>query len=176
MQLLKSIVFVGVVLGLFAGAAAARVPTGWPFLEYNEAVRVAKQKNKPLFVYYGFETCQYCVYLNNNTLSYTALRTRYTEHYVLAYFDIRGKPGDIMTLPNGEKLPRGQAIRKLKGSPVPAWAFVAPDGREILMRRGSNTSIDSFMQYDQYVSSGSWPQTTFEEFLLLNGVRETKAD
>ena len=109
MQLLKSIVFVGVVLGLFAGAAAARVPTGWPFLEYNEAVRVAKQKNKPLFVYYGFETCQYCVYLNNNTLSYTALRTRYTEHYVLAYFDIRGKPGDIMTLPNGEKLPRGLA-------------------------------------------------------------------
>jgi len=95
---------------------------------------------------------------------------------VLAYFDIRGKPGDIMTLPNGEKLPRGQAIRKLKGSPVPAWAFVAPDGREILMRRGSNTSIDSFMQYDQYVSSGSWPQTTFEEFLLQNGVRETKAD
>ena len=67
-------------------------------------------------------------------------------------------------------------IRKLKGSPVPAWAFVAADGREILMRRGSNTGIDSFMQYDQYVSSGSWPQTTFEEFLLQNGVRETKAE
>ena len=71
-------------IALCAGTAQARVPDGWPFLEYNEAVRVAKKTGKPLFVYYGFETCPYCIYLNKNTLSFEALRKRYSEHYVLA--------------------------------------------------------------------------------------------
>lgn len=163
-------------LALLAGAAQARVPDGWPFLEYNEAVRVARQTNKPLFVYYGFETCPYCIDLNKNTLSYEVLRKRYSEHYVLAYFDIRANPNDPMTLPTGETLPRGQAIRKLKGSPVPAWAFVTPDGREILLRRGSRTKVDAFMKFDQYVTSGSWPQTTFDEFLAQRRLREDKVE
>ena len=81
-----------------------------------------------------------------------------------------------MTLPSGETLPRGQAIRKLKGSPVPAWAFVTPEGREILMRRGSRTKVDAFMKFDQYVTSGAWPQTTFEEFLAQRGLREDKVE
>ncbi len=163
-------------LALLAGVAQARGPDGWPFLEYNEAVRVARQTNKPLFVYYGFETCPYCISLNKNTLSFEALRKRYSEHYVLAYFDIRANPNDPMTLPTGETLPRGQAIRKLKGSPVPAWAFVTPDGREILMRRGSRTKVDAFMKFDQYVTSGSWLQTTFEEFLAQRGLREDRVE
>lgn len=168
--------FLFLLLALFAGTGQARVPDGWPFLEYNEAVRVAKKTNKPLFVYYGFETCPYCIYLNKNTLSFEALRKRYSEHYVLAYFDIRANPNDLMTLPSGETLPRGQAIRKLKGSPVPAWAFVTPDGREILMRRGSRTKVDAFMKFDQYVMSGTWPQTTFEDYLGQRGLHEDKVE
>jgi thioredoxin-related protein len=161
---------------LCAGTAQARVPDGWPFLEYNEAVRVAKRTGKPLFVYYGFETCPYCLYLNKSTLSFEALRARYSEHYVLAYFDIRANPNDPMTLPSGETLPRGQAIRKLRGSPVPAWAFVTPEGREILMRRGSRTKVDAFVKFDQYVTSKVWPQTTFEEFLAQRGLHEEKVE
>ncbi|NBR27537.1 MAG: thioredoxin family protein [Betaproteobacteria bacterium] len=168
--------FLLLLLALFAGMAQARVPDGWPFLEYNEAVRVAKKTNKPLFVYYGFETCPYCIYLNKNTLSFEALRKRYGEHYVLAYFDIRANPNDPITLPTGETLPRGQAIRKLKGSPVPAWAFVAPDGREILMRRGSRTKVDAFMKFDQYVMSGTWPQTAFADYLAQRGLQEDKVE
>ncbi len=164
------------VLAFIAAAAQARAPEGWGFVEYNEAVRIAKQTNKPMFVYFGFETCQYCIYLNQHTLSFGALRTRYSEHYVLAYFDIRANPNDLMTLPSGEQLPRGQAIRRLKGSPVPAWAFIAPDGREILMRRGSRTKVDAFMKFDQYVTSGAWPRTTFEEFLAQRGMREDKVE
>jgi thioredoxin-related protein len=163
-------------LALLAGAAEARVPEDWPFVDYNEAVRIAKQTNKPMFVYYGFDTCPYCIYLNQHTLAFGALRQRYAEHYVLAYFDIRANPHDIITLPSGEQLPRGQAIRKLKGSPVPAWAFIAPDGREILMRHGSRTRVDAFIKFDQYVMSGAWPQATFEEFLAQRGLREDKVE
>jgi len=161
---------------LLAGSAQARVPDGWPFVEYNEAVRIAKQTRKPLFVYFGFETCPYCAWLNEHTLSFGTLRSRYSEHYVLAYFDIRGNPADVMTLPDGEQMTRGQAIRRLKGSPVPAWAFVAPDGREILMRRGSRTRVDAFMKFDQYVMSGTWPQTSFEDYLAQRGLREDKVE
>jgi len=168
--------FLLLLAALCAGVAQARVPDGWPFLEYNEAVRVAKQTNKPLFVYFGFETCPYCEIANRNTFSSELLRKRYSEHYVLAYFDIRANPNDPMTLPSGETLPRGQAIRKLKGSPVPAWAFVTPEGREILMRRGSRTKVDAFMKFDQYVTSGVWPQTTFEEYLAPHGLHEDKVE
>jgi thioredoxin-related protein len=173
MNVLRILLFA---LALTAGAAQARVPDGWPFVEYNAAVRIAKQANKPMFVYFGFATCPYCIYLNQHTLSYGTLRQRYSDHYVLAYFDIRGNPGDFITLPSGEQMTRGQAIRKLKGSPVPAWSFVAPDGREIMMRRGSRTKVDAFIKFDQYVMSGAWPQATFEEFLVQRGLHEDKVE
>src|SRR5450631_4468258 len=83
-------------------SAQAKTPDGWPFVEYNEAVRVAQRAHKPLFVYFGFPTCPYCEIANKNTFSFDTLRKRYTEHYVLAYFDIRGDPADLMTLPGGE--------------------------------------------------------------------------
>ena len=160
---------------LFAPCLAqARTPDGWPFVEYNEAVRVAKRTHKPMFVYFGFPACPYCEIANKNTFSFDMLRKRYTEHYVLAYFDIRGNPADPMTLPNGEKLTRADAIKRLKSSPVPAWMFVSPDGREILMRRGSRTPVEAFMQFDQYVASGAYQQGPLENFLAQRGTHEAR--
>ncbi len=80
-----------------------------------------------------------------------ALRKRYTANYVLAYFDIRGNPEDVITLPAGQQLTRAEAIKRLKGSPVPAWMFVDPEGKTLLMARGSRTRVDAFMTYDLYV-------------------------
>ena len=137
-----------IVVQLAPAVAQAKPPEGWPFIEFNEAVRTAKRVNKPLFVYFGFATCPYCEIANKNTFSAGALRKLYTEHYVLAYFDIRGNPDDSITLPAGEKLTRAEAIKRLRSSPVPAWMFVSPDGREILVRRGSRTPVDAFMQFD----------------------------
>jgi thioredoxin-related protein len=157
-------------------AADARAPDGWSFVEFNQAAREAKRTGKPLFVYFGFATCPYCEYANRNTFSYEALRRRYTDHYVLAYFDIRGNPDDMIELPNGEKLTRAAAIKRFKGSPVPAWMFMAPDGREILVRRGSRTKVDAFMKFDQYVAGGAYRQTSFEDFLAAHGLREDKVE
>lgn len=155
-------------------AGVARAPDGWPFVEFNEAVRTAQRLNKPMFVYFGFPTCPYCEYANKTTFVDDALRKSYSEHYVLAYFDIRGNPDDAITLPGGGQLTRAAAIRRLKSSPVPAWMFIAPDGREILMRRGSRTPLAAFMQYDQYVSSGAYRGASFEEFLARHGAREVR--
>jgi len=145
-----------IVAAVAAGVALttqAKTPDGWRFIEYNEAVSLAKKSHKPLFVYFGFETCPYCEIANRNTFSSELLRKRYSEHYVLAYFDIRGNPADVMTLPGGEKMTRADAIKRMRSVPVPAWAFVSFDGRDILMRRGSRTPVEAFVQLDDYVSS-----------------------
>ena len=93
---------------------------------------------------------------------------------MLAYFDIRGNPADVITLPDGEKLTRADAITRLRASPVPAWMFVSPEGKEILMRRGSRTPVEAFMQFDQYVSSGAYQKVSLEKFLAQRGLHETK--
>ena len=165
--------FAMVLLFTFAGAHA-RTPDGWPFVEYNEAVRLAKRTHKPMFVYFGFETCPYCEIANKNTFSSDALRKRYTEHYVLAYFDIRGNAADVITLPDGEKITRADAIKRLRSAPVPAWMFVSPEGKEILMRRGSRTPVEAFMQFDQYVSSNAYQRASFDNFLAQRGWHEAK--
>ena len=155
-------------------AVQASTPAGWPFVEYNQAVGAAKRAHKPLFVYFGFPGCPYCEIANKNIFSFDTLRRRYTEHYVLAYFDIRGNPADVITLPDGEKLTRADAITRLRASPVPAWMFVNPEGKEILMRRGSRTPVEAFMQFDQYVSSGAYQKVSLEKFLAQRGLHETK--
>jgi len=164
-----------VVLVIAPAAAHAKAPEGWPFIEFNEAVRAAKKAHKPMFVYFGFETCPYCEYVNKNTFSSDALRKLYMSHYVLAYFDIRGNPADVITLPGDEKVTRAEAMKQLRSSPVPAWMFVSPDGEEILMRRGSRTTVDAFTQFDMYVSSGAYRASSLKEYLDKRGLREAKA-
>ena len=165
--------------GLLAGAAAlaqAALPEGWHFLEYNAALRVAKQQGKPVFVYYGFNKCPYCIYVNKNTFSSEELRKTYSAHYVLAYFDIRGNPDDMMDLAGGGSMRRADAIKHLKASPVPAWAFIDPQGREVLVRRGSRTKVLAFNQFDAYVAGGEYKNGTFEAFLAKRGWVEEKVE
>jgi thioredoxin-related protein len=172
--LLKRFLLLAIVLQLAPAVAQAKQPDGWPFMEFNQAVRKAKLVSKPIFVYFGFATCPYCEIANKSTFSSNTLRTLYAEHYVLAYFNIRGNPNDIIALPDGEELTRAEAIKRLKASPVPAWTFLSPEGKEILARRGSATPIAAFMQFDQYVSSRAYQQISFEDFLAQHGMHEAK--
>jgi thioredoxin-related protein len=174
MRTLVRICLLAIAFQFAPAVAEASQPQGWPFEEFNQAVRTAKQVNKPIFVYFGFPTCPYCKIANKNTFSSVALRKRYAEHYVLAYFDVRGKPEDIITLPGGERTTRAEAIVRLKSSPVPAWMFLSPEGKQILMRRGSATPVEAFMQFDQYVSSRAYQRTSFEDFLAQRGLHEAK--
>ena len=176
MRRLMSSITLALILALSPAVAHAKIPDGWPFVDYNEAVRIAKRLHKPMFVYFGFPTCPYCEYANVHTFSFDALRKRYTDHYVLAYFDIRGNPTDLITLPNGDRIMRSEAVSRLKGSPVPAWMFVDPDGKEILMRRGSRTKVDAFMNLDLYVASGAYKQGSFEDFLARRGLKEARVE
>lgn len=161
---------------LAAGMAGAELPDGWAFQEYNQALKAARQQGKPVFVYYGFNKCPYCVYANKHTFSSEELRRTYSAHYVLAYFDIRGNPDDPITLADGSQMRRADAIKHLKASPVPAWAFLDPQGREVLARRGSRTKIEAFKQFDAYVGGGEYKKLRFEAFLASRGWVEEKVE
>ena len=163
-------------LWVAASPARAELPDGWNFLEYNEALKVAKQQGKPVFVYYGFNKCPYCVYVNKHTFSSEELRHAYSSRYVLAYFDIRGNREDLIQLVDGSSMPRGDAIKHLKGSPVPAWAFLDSQGREVLARRGSRTKVDAFKQFDAYVGGGEYKSMSFEAYLTKRGWVEEKVE
>ena len=166
----------GLAVLLSAAVAHAKVPEGWPFLDFNEAVKTARQLGKPMFVYFGFETCPYCLYLNKNALASESLRKLYTGNYVLAYFDVRGNPDDAITLPDGQTMKRAEAVKHFKASPVPAWMFVEPGGRTVLTRYGSRTRVNEFWKYDLYVAGGGYRQGTFEEFLAKRGLREERPE
>jgi len=161
---------------LLPAGAQAKIPGGWPFLEFNEAVKVAKQLGKPMFVYFAFETCPYCIYLNENALASESLRKLYTANYVLAYFDVRGAREDAITLPDGRTATRAEAIKELNVRAVPTWMFVEPEGRTVLVRTGSRTRVNEFWKYDLYVAGGGYRQGTFEEFLVKRGLREERPD
>ncbi|MBL8382103.1 MAG: thioredoxin family protein [Burkholderiales bacterium] len=164
------------ILAALATAASAELPDGWNFVEYNQALKLAKQQGKPVFVYYGFNKCPYCVYVNKHTFSSEELRKTYHERYVLAYFDIRGNREDPIQLADGSQMPRGDAIKHLKASPVPAWAFLDAQGREVLARRGSRTKVNAFKQFDAYVGGGEYKKVSFEAFLASRGWVEEKVE
>ena len=168
--------FLACLFAFTASLSHAELPEGWKFLEYNEALKVAKQQGKPIFVYYGFNKCPYCVYANKHTFSSEELHKTYTDHYVLAYFDIRGNREDMINLVDGTTMKRGDAIKHLKASPVPAWAFLDSQGREILARRGSRTKVLAFKQFDTYVFSGDYKKLSFESFLASHGWVEEKVE
>jgi thioredoxin-related protein len=174
MNMLLRVFTLAIAAQLVTAVAQAKPPEGWPFVEVNQASRIAERQNKPMFIYFGFPTCPYCEIANKKTFSNKSLRKRYTEHYVLAYFDVRGNPEDMITLPGGEKMTRADAMMRLKSTPVPAWLFVSPEGKEILRRRGSATPVEAFVQFDQYVSSREYQRTSFEEYLAQRGLHEAQ--
>ena len=170
-RLLAAVLFL-----LAPGMAQAELPEGWVFQEYNQALKAAKQQGKPVFVYYGFNKCPYCVYVNKNTFSSEELRKTYSSRYVLAYFDIRGNPDDQISLSDGTQMRRADAIKHLKASPVPAWAFLDPQGKEVLARRGSRTKADAFKQFDAYVGGAEYKKASFDAFLASRGWVEEKVE
>ena len=161
---------------LSAATTRAKIPDGWPFLDFNEAVKVAKQTGKPMFVYFGFDTCPYCLYLNQHALASESLRKLYVTNYVLGYFDVRGEREDPITLPDGRTMTRAEVLKALKVSSVPTWMFVSREGKLVLMRGGSRTKVNEFWKYDLYVAGGGYKLGSYEEFLTKRGIREERPE
>ena len=86
----------------WTGTALADPPAGYPFVGYDAGLKAARASGKPIFLYFGRYGCAWCDHTNRKTFSDAALKTLYSENYVLVYVD--AESGKRLTLPSGERI------------------------------------------------------------------------
>ena len=145
-----------------ASVAWADPPEGYPFLTYDEGIRLAQQQNKKVFLYFGRYGCGWCDKTNQETFSDAALKKLYIDRYVLVYVD--AESGERLTLPSGERITEMELGSRLKVFATPVFVYLEPDGTPILRAPGYKT-VDEFMDFDRYVSEGHYKQKSLSEFL-----------
>jgi thioredoxin-related protein len=147
---------------LFPMPAFAEAPEGYPFVSYDEGLRLAAKQDKPVFLYFGRYGCGWCDKTNRESFSDAELRELYTEHYVLVYVD--AESGRRMTLPDGERITEMELGARLNVFATPVFGFLRPDGQRIFTVPGYRTA-DEFRDYHRYVSGGHYQEQSLFEFL-----------
>ncbi|MBD3619026.1 MAG: thioredoxin family protein [Chromatiales bacterium] len=131
---------------VFATAAQADAPKGYPFLDFDQAMAQAAEDGRPIFVYFGRYGCGYCEKTNKEAFSDPAVRERYIEHYVLAYVD--AESGKRLRLPSGERITERELGTRYDAFVTPVFSFITPQG-EVLHRMVGVQRIEDLMQADE---------------------------
>jgi len=147
---------------LWAGAALADPPPGYPFVNFDAGLRAARESGKPIFLYFGRYGCAWCDHTNKKTFSDAALKTLYSDNYVLVYVD--AESGKRLTLPSGERITEAELGARLQAFATPLFVYMTPQGDKIMQIPGFKTAQD-FRDYDRYVRGGHYKQKTLLEFL-----------
>ena len=150
------------VLLLACGTALADPPKDYPFVAFDAGLRLAKEQNKPLFVYFGRFGCAWCDQVNKQTFVDPELRALYIKNYVLVYVD--SESGKRLRLPSGERITESDLGVRYKAFATPLFIFLESDGKEIARIPGIQT-VQNFRDYDRYVMEGHYRTQTLVEFL-----------
>ena len=148
--------------GLFAAAVPADPPPDYPFLSYDEGLRMAQEQERRIFLYYGRYGCGWCDKTNQETFSDPDLRKRYIENYVLVYVD--AESGRRLQLPSGERITEMELGVRLNVYATPVFMYLESDGTPILRIPGFKT-VQEFEDYDRYVQGGHYRTRSFTEFM-----------
>ncbi|MDT3705393.1 MAG: thioredoxin family protein [Thiobacillus sp.] len=147
---------------LWAGAALADPPPGYPFVGFDASLAAAKSSGKPIFLYFGRYGCAWCDLTNKKTFSDAALKKLYTQNYELVYVD--AESGKRLTLPSGERITEAELGVRLQAFATPLFVYMTPAGEKIVQIPGFKT-VQDFRDYDRYVRGGHYQQKTLLEFL-----------
>lgn len=139
----------------------ADAPENYPFLRYDEGLRLAQRDGKPVFVYYGRYGCGFCEKTNKQSFSDAEVRKRYTDHYVLVYLD--AESGRRLQLPSGETITEMELGARLKTLVTPNFLFLQPDGQVIYRAVGFQTA-QAFLEYDRFIHGGHYKTQSFAQF------------
>lgn len=137
-------------------------PEHYPFVNYDDGLRAARARNKPIMIYFGRVGCGWCEKTNREAFGDPAIRKRYSEHFVLVYVDSEG--GERVTLPSGERMTEMELTARFKVFATPVFAFLEPDGREIVKVAGIQSARDLAV-YDRFVTEGIYRTKTLPQFL-----------
>ncbi len=97
------------VVTLFVGTAAFG-------LDYNGALKVAKQENKPVLLYFFSRSCGYCTLMDKDTLADKDIAAQLKKNFVFVrvdtdqsadlamYYGIRGTPWSWFLDPSGKRV------------------------------------------------------------------------
>ena len=149
-------------LMLAASVAFAEPPQGYPFVSFDQGLRLAREQNRPIFLYFGRFGCGWCDMTNKQAFSDPALRKLYTQNYVLIYVD--AESGKRLRLPSGERITEADLGVRYKAFATPLFMFMEPDGKEIARIPGVKTTQD-FLDYDRFMSGGHYKTQTLIQFL-----------
>lgn len=147
---------------LVSQVALAEPPDGYPFVSFDAGLRLAKEQNRPIFLYFGRFGCGWCDKTNKEAFSDAALRKLYTKNYVLVYVD--SESGKRLRLPSGERITEADLGVRYKAFATPLFLFMLPDGTEIARIPGVKTTQD-FLDYDRYMSGAYYKSQTLMQFL-----------
>lgn len=158
-----------VAIGAIATSAYAAPPHGWSFLSYEEGISRARETNKPIFILFGLEPCQFCDRLNSNAFSNSELKALYSREYVLIYMDVVGLNEEPEhTLPDGSVLSHKAFVRSHKAFVAPAWVFYDRDGTRVLHGSGANETTQTFFKLHEFVSGRHYKMSSLNEFMAKN--------
>jgi thioredoxin-related protein len=147
---------------LWAIAALADPPPGYPFVSFDAGLKAARASGKPIFLYFGRYGCAWCDHTNKKTFSDASLKALYSDNYELVYVD--AESGRRLTLPSGERITEAELGVRLQAFATPLFVYLTPQGDKIVQIPGFKT-VQDFRDYDRYVRRGYYKQKTLLEFL-----------
>lgn len=151
-----------VLLMLFAAPAFADPPANYPFHAYDDGLKLARETQKPIFLYFGRYGCGWCDKTNKEAFSRAELRQAYKKDFVLIYVD--AESGKRLTLPSGERITEMELGTRFKAFATPLFAYLKPDG-ELIFKISGIQSASDFMQYRRYVIDGHYKKQDIREYL-----------
>lgn len=152
---------VAVLLALSA-AAQADPPADYPFVSYDQGLKLAQESGKPIFLYFGRYGCAWCDHTNRQSFANAELKKLYPEHFVLVYVD--AESGRRLRLPSGERITEAELGARFKAFATPLFVYLTPQGQEIFKAPGFKT-VQDFKDFDRYVVGGHYKTQTLLEFL-----------
>ena len=145
----------------WSAAAPADPPSDWTFHPLDEALKLAQQEQRRVFLYFGRHGCPSCDKTNRQSFTDPRVIEKYRANYVLAYAD--AESGERLRLPSGERVTEMELGVKLKVFGTPFFYFMEPDGTPVYRAPGYQ-SAEEFLLFDRYVNGGHYKQQTFAEF------------
>jgi thioredoxin-related protein len=130
------------------GSASADAPRDYPFVSFDEGLRLAEARGQPLFVYFGRYGCGYCEKTNKEAFSDATVRRRYSANYVLAYVD--AESGKRLRLPGGERITERELGTRYQALVTPVFSFLTAGGDPLLRMIGVQSKQD-LLEADQTI-------------------------
>ncbi len=152
--------FISIVI--YCGTVFADPPDNYPFVSYDEGLRLAQKTQKHVFVYFGRHGCGFCAKTNKESFSDPELRKRYIQNYVLVYVD--AESGNRLTLPSGERITESELGAQLNVFATPIFMYLDNHG-ELLFRAPGFKTVSDFVYFDQFIQQGHYKTKTINEFI-----------